>query len=223
MKEKEAKLDSGTEEGGLFYRLARAVFSLLFLVVFRKKVYGMENIPETGNFIVCSNHINWFDPTLISCTVGKDRQIYFMAKEELFKIPVFKHIITKLGAFPVKRRRADRKAIQHALNLLENNKSVGVFPEGSRSKTGDLQKPYHGPALVVLRSKVPVLPVAIKGPYKLFRPVKINIGKPVYLNSEKKEKGFKRDRIRKVSNTIMEEIKQLADEMQKSTKNNGGR
>ncbi len=208
------KHNAGMEEGGLFYRTARALFSVLFLVIFPKKVFGTENIPEEGNFIVCSNHINWFDPTLIACTVGKNRQICFMAKEELFKIPVFNYLVTKAGAFPVKRKKADRKAIKHALDLLDNKKSLGVFPEGSRSKTGELQKPYHGTALVVLRSEVPVLPVAIKGPYKLFKPIKINIGKPVYLNSENQQKGFKREKIRKVSNTIMEEIKKLSDEIE---------
>ncbi len=200
-------------KGGLFYKLARALFSIFFCVFFRWKIYGRENIPSEGVYIICSNHINWFDPPLVGCAVRTGTQVCFMAKGELFNIPVFNYLIKKLGAFPVRRYKADRQAIRHALNTLNERKSLGLFPEGSRSKTGELQKPYHGPSLIIIRGGEPVIPVAIKGPYRLFRPIKINIGAPIYFASRDKSNKITRNEVREVSHKVMEEIKKLKDEI----------
>ncbi len=194
--------------------MALLLFSLLYLLVYRMKVSGRENIPEDGPLVICSNHINWFDPTLIAYAVGKRRQVCFMAKAELFKIPIFNCLIRMLGAFPVRRRKADRQAILKALSILDQNKAVGLFPEGTRSKNGQLQKPFNGPALIILKSGAPVLPVAIKGPYRLFRPIEINIGKPIHFNFkyDQEDRKIRRENIKKVSNLFMERIKDLLDD-----------
>ncbi len=211
--EAEARQATDLNAGGLFYKLARAVFSIFFRLFFRWKIYGRENIPSEGVYIICSNHINWFDPPLVGGAVRTGTQICFMAKGELFQIPIFSYLIRKLGAFPVRRYKADRQAIQHALNALKERKSLGLFPEGSRSKTGELQKPHHGPSLIVLRGGEPVIPVAIKGPYRLFRPIKINIGAPIYFAPKEKSNKITRNEVRRVSYKIMDEIKKLKDEI----------
>lgn len=203
------------EEGGALYKFAIFLCYLVFFLLYPKKVFGRENIPKEGPLVICSNHINWFDPPLIGAAVGMRRQVCFMAKAELFDIPIFNCLITKLGAFPVKREKADLRAIMMALSRLDQDKAVGLFPEGTRSKTGQLQKPYGGPALIILKSGAPVLPVAIKGPYRLFRPIKINIGKPIYFDLKYDQEGdrkIRRENIKKVSTLVMEQIKCLLDD-----------
>lgn len=200
--------------GGIVYRLGHVLFRAFFTVFFRWKVYGRENVPDDGVYVFCSNHISWFDPPLVGCAVKPNRQVCFMAKKELFEIPVFKNIITKMGAFPVDREQISRQTIQHALDVLNKGCDLGLFPEGTRSKTGELQKPFLGASLIVLKSGKPVVPVAIKGPYRLFRPVKVKIGKPVYFDEQLgQQKTFPRRQKQEVSEKIMEEIRRLREEI----------
>ncbi|MGI6097403.1 MAG: lysophospholipid acyltransferase family protein [Dethiobacteria bacterium] len=190
----------------MFYKFARSLFKLFFLIFFRLKVSGKEKIPAKGPLIVCSNHFSWLDPPLVACTID-DRQLFFMAKAELFKIFILSFIIRKLGAFPVKRDTADRRAIKHAFKLLEEGKSLGLFPEGTRSKTGETQTPFNGVAFLAIKSGAPVLPVGIKGPYKFRKPVEVNIGEPLRFTEENcRSRGRK---LTDISENIMQEIKQL--------------
>lgn len=186
----------------MFYYLVTACLRILFKVVFRYRIHGWENVPQHGPYIICSNHTSWFDPPLVGsvCHYGR---VHFMAKEELFKLFLFGPIIKKLGAFPVKRDTADRRAIKHALKLLAEGQLVGLFPEGTRVKGGELGQPFHGPALIALMSQKPVLPVAVIWPDRLFKPVKINFGKMLYFKAEGK---IKKDILEQVSTKIMWEI-----------------
>jgi len=194
----------------MFYSLVCFLFVVFYTTLFRCKVHGRENIPA-GGFILCSNHISWFDPPLVGCTLWK-RKVYFMAKEELFSNRLFSLVLRKLNAFPVKRDRADRRAIQYALALLKEDGIVGMFPEGTRSKTGSMQELLDGAALLALKSNVPVLPVAVKGPYRLFRPVRVYIGNPLYFNNYKKGKKYTREDLKEISKNIREGINSLLEE-----------
>ncbi|NLI70781.1 MAG: 1-acyl-sn-glycerol-3-phosphate acyltransferase [Firmicutes bacterium] len=202
------------EEGGALYNFGLFLFSLFYLLIYRMKVTGRENVPWTGPLIVCSNHINWFDPTLVARAIGKRRQVCFMAKAELFDIPYFGNLISKLGAFPVKREEADRRALLTALSILDQGKAVGLFPEGTRSRSGQLLKAFDGPAFIILKSGAPVLPVAIKGPYRLFRPIRINIGKPIFVDFEyeRESRKARREKIKEVSKLVMENIEGLLED-----------
>ena len=176
-------------------------FRLIFKLFFFYRIYGRENIPQNDAYIICSNHTSWFDPPLVGSVTPI--RVHFMAKEELFDIFMFGSILRKLGAFPVKRDSADRRALKKAIKLLDEGKVIGLFPEGTRIKGGELGQPFHGPALIALLSKKPVLPVAIKWPDRLFRPVSVTFGKLLYFEEEGK---IKKDNLEKVSTKIMGEI-----------------
>ncbi|ADD02411.1 1-acyl-sn-glycerol-3-phosphate acyltransferase [Thermoanaerobacter italicus Ab9] len=170
----------------MFYYIAKIIVRTIIKVIFKIKIKGLENIPKKGPVIICSNHISFLDPPVIGALLN--RRIYFMAKEELFKNPFLRLLLgTGLGAFPVKRGTADLSAIKTALTYLKKGKAIGIFPEGTRSKTGQLQKAEPGVAMLAIKGNAPVVPIAIKGRYGLFSKIIINIGKPMnfdkYANS----------------------------------------
>lgn len=165
----------------MFYYVAKYIVLFIINVIFRIEVEGYENIPERGPIIICPNHISFLDPPIIGAVFT--RRIFFMAKAELFKNPLFKFILSNgLGAFPVKRGTSDLTAIKIALKHLKNGHVVGIFPEGTRSKTGKLQKAEPGVSLLSVKGNAPVLPIGIKSTYKLFSKVVIKIGKPIYFD-----------------------------------------
>lgn len=191
----------------LLYGLGRTVFSIYLRLFHRLKIHGADNIPKRRPFIVCSNHINWKDPTTIGAAFPRSVNIRFMAKKELFKNPLLAYAFKNAGAFPVDREHADYGAIKKAYQLLDNKQVLGLFPEGSRSKDGSLQKAYNGAALIAVRSGVPIIPVAIKGPYKIFKPLEIFIGRPFVLpplTYESKEE--KKAQLEEMSYMIMQNI-----------------
>lgn len=165
------------------YELLRVFLALLFSLAFRWQKIGIENIPS-GGVIIAANHISLWDPPLVGAAIP-DRRIHFMAKEELFSNKIFGWIISRLGAFPVKRGAADRTAIRTAITLLETGNILGIFPEGTRSKNGKLGQPEPGLALLAVKAGVPVIPTAIIGTNKIFSngcllpKFKIIFGKPL--------------------------------------------
>lgn len=186
----------------MFYFLVKSGFTIILKIFFRMQIIGAENIPDKGPVIICSNHISWWDPPLMA--VINPRPSTYMAKEELFENFIFKRIMYALGGFPVRRGVADRKAIKTALNNLHQGKVLTLFPEGTRSKTGKLLKPLPGAGYIALKSKAPVVPVAIKGPFKLFKKTTVRIGRPFYAEDIKiDEKGKTIDQ---VSSSIMQAI-----------------
>lgn len=152
----------------MFYNLLRLVVRLILQTVFRWRVRGLENLPASGGLIIASNHISNLDPPLIGCALPLSRRIRFMAKIELFKNPAFRWMITALGAFPVRRGLADRNAIRTAIALLEGGEVVGIFPEGTRSRTGELGRAEAGMGMIAVKAGVPVVPVAVTGTNKIF-------------------------------------------------------
>lgn len=191
----------------MFYNLAKFICSILIKVLFRIQVEGLENFPEEGAVIVYSNHKSWWDPVVVGCVLK--RPIFFMAKKELFKIPVFGYILKSLNAFPVNRGAPDRKAIKRALEVLEGEKVLGIFPEGTRSKDGILKEPEPGIGLLATKVKdVALVPIAIKGQYKFFSSIFVKIGKPFKLTIDEKEKLSSRD-LSNLSKAIFEEVSKM--------------
>lgn len=183
----------------MFYKFARAIIRPIIYLLFRPKIEGLENFPMDGKIILYSNHISALDPVLIGCVIP--RQIFFMAKMELFRNPILAAIIRGLGAFPVKRGTADLSAIKHSQKVLKEGKVFGIFPEGTRSKTGTLQAFSHGIASIAHKSKANIIPVAIIGNYKPFKPITVRIGKPINFS----------EYFEKRSNTEM--LEKMADKM----------
>ena len=164
-----------------FYFFARSIVTK-FLALKGFKVEGLENVPLEGPVIVACNHVSYWDPVLIGCALP--RQVFFMAKDDLFEKPVLGFLIKKLGAFPVKRKQGDVSAIRKSLQILKENKVLGIFPEGTRSKSGAIQEALAGVVLIMEKSKAPILPLKVYGARGLLRQKRGNIGviigKPFY-------------------------------------------
>lgn len=188
------------------YRLFRVVFRGIFSFIFRWQVIGREHIPKEGPVILCANHRSLWDPPLLGAPV--DRQVCFMAKEELFRIPVISYFITRFGAFPVKRGAGDRAAIRATLKILEEGKILGIFPEGRRSKTGEIGPGKPGAAMFALKSNAQVIPVAIIGNYRFFQRMTIVFGKPIDMSPYREGK-IDSNTLKIVTDKIMDEIKAL--------------
>lgn len=194
----------------LIYYFGRFVFFICLNIFYRLRIHGVDNIPGRKPFIICSNHIKWMDPATVGVAIPARYRIRFMAKKELFNILIFSFIVRMAGAFPVNREQADYGAIKKAFQLLKEGHVLGLFPEGSRSKDGKLQKAQNGAALIAVRSGVPVVPVAIVGPYRFLKPLNVYIGKPFVLPPlvyDSKED--KKARLAEMSYEIMGKIRDL--------------
>jgi 1-acyl-sn-glycerol-3-phosphate acyltransferase len=188
------------------YRIGRKLFHWHFRFYYRYKVIDAHHVPQEGPVILCSNHISNWDPPLIG--VSCPRQVCFMAKEELFKIPVLGFLIKRLGAYPVRRGAGDRAAIRKTLEILGQNKVIVIFPEGHRSKTGELGEGKTGAALFALKSEAQVVPMAIIGSYKWFRPLEVRFGEPIPLEEYRKQK-ITSQLLQELTDLIMERIDSL--------------
>ncbi|WP_419865729.1 lysophospholipid acyltransferase family protein [Bacillus dakarensis] len=159
------------------YAFARSVVYGFMKPIYRMEVIGRENIPKEGGVLLCTNHIHNFDPPIVGITAP--RPIHFMAKDELFSVPALGKLLPHLNAFPVKRGMSDREALRKGLAILKEGKVLGLFPEGTRSKTGELGKGLAGAGFFALRTDADVVPCAIIGPYKAFSRLKVVYGKPI--------------------------------------------
>ncbi|MBA4181432.1 MAG: 1-acyl-sn-glycerol-3-phosphate acyltransferase [Anaerolinea sp.] len=167
-----------------FYWGATYLLRGVLWVLGRWTVTGRERVPLEGALIVVSNHLNNADPPILAAALAK-RRVRFMAKIELFKYP-FGVVPRLYGAFPVRRFEADMAALLAAERILKRGGVLGMFPEGTRSRTGYIGKPHPGTALIALRSGATVLPCAIVGTEQLGNPlnvlrkprISVHIGKP---------------------------------------------
>ena len=178
-------------QNDIFQKLTYQLVSKLFVFpiykfVFKGHLIGRENIPQKDSFIMVSNHGSLLDPPLLGHALGHN--ISFMAKVELFKIPILGFIIKACGAYPVKRGIADKNTIKTACKKLLNNNSIGIFIDGKRQKNGRVNKPKQGAALLAFKNQKLLLPVAIVNSHKLIRfkfcipffsKIVIKVGQPI--------------------------------------------
>ncbi|GBG12054.1 1-acyl-sn-glycerol-3-phosphate acyltransferase [Paenibacillus sp. MY03] len=187
----------------MLYLLFRFLLRVLYRLLFRLEARGLHHIPKDGPVILASNHISNLDPPTIGVLVP--RKVNFMAKEELFKVPVFGPLIRAFGAFPVKRGGVSKDAIKSAITLLKEGNVLGIFPEGSRKTPGAAKK---GAAMIAVRSGATIVPVAIVGGYRLFRKTRVCYGEPLDLTAIIHESSP--DMLEQVTDAVMERIGQLA-------------
>lgn len=168
------------------YLLAAAISWPFVKVGFRLRARGIDNLPEHG-FVLAANHTSNFDPWPLGLPLFPGRQLYFMAKSELFN-PILKPILLGGGAFPVRRGEADVEAIRSAVELVESGRVVVMFPEGTRRKKGLRKRhgarPHSGAARIALAANAPLVPAAIKGTDRLTRlgPLRVAYGSPIPLD-----------------------------------------
>lgn len=140
----------------------------IFKLYFRGKIFDLDKVPQSGPIILVSNHASYFDPPLLSASMG--RPVAFMAKEELFKVPLLKQTIRLNGAYPVKRSTGDRAAIRAAMTSLQQGWAAGIFLEGTRTHDGRIYQPKLGAAMIAAKTQVPLLPVSLWGTDKILSP-----------------------------------------------------
>ena len=197
----------------MLYGFFRVVFRLIFYILFRARVYGRENIPAEGAVILAANHASNIDPPLMASLI--DRPVSYMAKIELFENPIFGAAIRRCHAFPVKRGESDRGAIKAAVTVLKEERVLGLFPEGTRSKTGELQKAEAGVALIAAMTGAPIVPVAILNTHRIFAnggllpQLRIMYGQPISFQGDRKSK----EALDAFSAEIMAHIARMKEEL----------
>lgn len=151
----------------LYHLFKWSVVSPVLHTYFRGRIYGAQNVPKRGRLLVVSNHASDFDPPIVSNCVG--RPVAFMAKEELFRVPVLKQAIQAYGAYPVKRGSADRSAMKSAIASIEKGWATGIFLDGTRTQDGRIQDPKIGAAWIAAKTQSPILPVCLWGSHQIFQ------------------------------------------------------
>jgi len=146
---------------GLPFIVARVVLIAFCRVVLGMRIEGVHNVPKHGGIVVLGNHLHNADPVLIC--IAMPRPIHFMAKKELMEMPVASWFARLSGAFPVDRGRADRGAIRLAFATLEQGIALGMFPEGTRSPSRQIEKVLAGAGMIALKGGSPIVPFAITG------------------------------------------------------------
>ncbi|WP_313798472.1 lysophospholipid acyltransferase family protein [Cytobacillus sp.] len=189
-----------------FYSFAKSVVYGILKPIYRFEVIGREHFPKEGGVLLCSNHIHNFDPPVVG--INAPRPVHFMAKEELFSVPVLGKLVPHLNAFPVKRGMSDREALRKGLAVLKDGHVLGLFPEGTRSKTGELKKGLAGAGFFALRTDAAIVPCAIIGPYKAFKKLKVVYGKPIDMENLRERKASAEE----TTELIMGEISKLIEE-----------
>ena len=163
-----------------FYQLCVNLFAAAAKLLFFVRIEGKENLPE-GACVIMGNHRAWVDPFFIAIA-ARDREIRFMGKKELWGNRIFAWIASQVRGVPVDRGNADMASIRMSMTVLKAGHTLGIFPEGTRSK-GDVMLPLQGgAAMIALRSKCPVVPVFIDGNFRLFRRMTVRVGKPVEMD-----------------------------------------
>ena len=183
----------------------------IYKFIFKGNLIGRENIPQNETFILVSNHGSLLDPPLLGHAIG--RNISFMAKSELFKIPLLGYIIKACGAYPVKRGIADTSTIKIACEKLSKNNCIGIFIDGTRQKNGLVNKPKQGAALLAFKNQKALLPVAIINSHRLIRfrfflpfftKIIIKVGHPI-----PPPKSSSKDDLKQLTNYLKQNINDL--------------
>jgi 1-acyl-sn-glycerol-3-phosphate acyltransferase len=164
----------------MLYQFLRLLGKPVIYLLFLPKIIGKKNMRHKGRAVIIANHSSMWDPLFIA--VVFHRQVYWMGKIELFKNKIARLFFYAVKAFPVRRGEGDLAAIRHAFKILRSENLFGIFPEGTRVKSGEIGRFEPGTAMIALKNDAPVIPVYIKGRYKPFRRMKMIVGEPVLLS-----------------------------------------
>lgn len=149
----------------VFYRLCSWLVIAFFIIIYRARFFGVQNLPRTGGCLVIANHQSHLDPPLIGVAL-RHRNMAAIARAGLFKVPILNLILRGLGCIPIRESEGDAGAIRAAIEQLKLGRVIVIFPEGSRTPDGHIQPFKRGMWLLMSRSGVPVLPAAVEGCYQ---------------------------------------------------------
>ncbi|MFH1379583.1 MAG: lysophospholipid acyltransferase family protein [bacterium] len=187
----------------ILYCIGWIFFRTVFTVFWRLRITGSEHVPKQGPVIIASHHRSNADPPVVGSSIF--REVHFVAKEELFKIPVLKRLILWVNGLPIKRGRQDLKAFKKAIQLLKDGKVLLMFPEGHRNPRDSFLRPKPGVGFLAGYTEVPVVPVFVVNTEKIlfFKKICVYFGKPMYFKGEHD--------YRKIAQQVMEGIQELKD------------
>jgi len=146
------------------YAVCRWAAQMLFIFLFRGRIFGTHRVPRHGGVLLVSNHQSFLDPPLV--TLALPRECNYMARDSLFRNPILRRVIESLNAFPVKRGTADMGAIRETFRRLKSGKIVLAFPEGTRTVDGNIGTMRPGVILLARKARVPIVPAVILGAFE---------------------------------------------------------
>lgn len=193
------------------YRFIYLSFKIIFKILYRFEVMNANNVPENGAVILAGNHVSYLDPILIS--ISTKRQVHFLAKSELFKIPVLGFILRNIQIISVDRSKGDIDAIKSSMKVLKEGKVLGIFPQGTRTK--DVENISRGIGMISQKTNAPIIPIYIKNSDKAytksifplrFPKISVIIGDVIYPFTEIKNK----EEQSKISKYVIEKIFEMA-------------
>jgi len=170
----------------MLYFLGYWLVWLIGKLLFRFRIEGRRNLPK-GATIVAPNHASYWDPPLVGVAVGR-YDVYYMAKRELFRFPIFAMILKMIHTFPVDRGKQDISAFRKALRVLNREKTLVVFPEGGRGKEGRLKPPQPGIGWLAHKTKFPVVPTLVVNTHRIrvFPRVTVRFGVSIYFETDQR-------------------------------------
>jgi len=204
-----------TQSMNIFYNIGYALSRWLATVFFSYRVHGAHHIPEEGGVILAANHTSYFDPPLVG--VASHRAVWYLARKTLLDWPVLGPIFPSLNVIPVDRDGNDRTALKNIIRLLLDGEGVVLFPEGTRSLDGSLQKAQPGLGMIVAKTFVPVVPVRVFGAYEIFPKgakspqtgqIDVCFGPPVYFSKDDVPEAS-REAYQKISDRVLQAIAEI--------------
>ena len=194
----------------MFYVLLKIFISPFFWLFYRPKIKNFRRLFFSGRGIFISNHFSLGDPIRLAFIAP--RPIHFMAKQELFDSKIKRFFLTQLLAFPVYRKQADMLSLKQAMTVLEKKHIFGIFPEGRRSITGELDSFEKGAAFLALRCNTPIIPVYVDPYFKKRRKLRMIVGEPI--DAKQVSETYAGRGVDAVTEAIRDRMQMLKNEME---------
>lgn len=197
------------------YWFFKNLAKLLAKIIFRFRVIHPERLPQSGGLILAANHLSYFDPPLVG--ICSNRAVHYLARKTLMEWPFFGPLFPDMNVIPVDRDGNDMSALKTVIRKIKEGEGVVLFPEGTRSRDGNLQPGQAGVGLVIAKTLAPVVPVRIFGSYEAFprgskgvklHPIRVVIGEPIHFTKEDVANAD-RETYRQLSQRVMDAIARL--------------
>lgn len=213
-------------DAGWVYKLIHLLITLARPLFCRLRIEGRDFVPRAGGFVLTCNHT--MGPDFLVVGYATPHQVYFMAKQELFEVhPLLTWLFRRTGVFPIRRGETDLTAVSHAIEVVKSGRVLGMFPEGTRSRTGQLQRGRSGAAHIAIQAQAPVVPAYVRNAEPIFQRrnwlsfkpralVTVRFGAPLPPPNLGDARG-----LRQYTRQIMQAISDLAGELTQGGPNNG--